>query len=130
MHEVGQTYRFSESWGKIAAGTKGRLMATISYSHISSVYGAVVEVSSRGSAWKYSIKDNFTIVDKCEDLNDETEITFVPLRVLIPITDDNIIVWGLGNKWNVRESDWYNNWRKETKEKWGYDIHERLYGKK
>lgn len=131
MHEVGQTYRFAESWGKIASGTKVRLMATISYNNLpTSVYGAVVEVSSRGNAWKYAPKDNFTIVDKCDDLDEETQITFIPLRNLIPVIDDKIIVWGIGQKWNVREADWYNNWRKECKERWGYDVHERLYGKK
>jgi hypothetical protein len=106
-------------------------MATISYKNMSpsAPYGAVVEVGSRGNAWKYSPVENFTIVSKCEDLDEETQITFVPLRILTPIDDDKIIVWGLGNKWNVREADWYNNWRKECKDKWGYDIHERLYTK-
>lgn len=130
MHEVGVIYKLSESWGKLATNTKVRLMATISYTNLpTSIYGAVVETRSRGNPWKYANKETFTIVDKCEDLDEETQITFIPLSKLIPVDDDNIIVWGLGQKWTVREADWYNNWRKECKDKWGYDIHERLYTK-
>jgi hypothetical protein len=129
MHKVGERYQLGEKWGKYPMGMKVKLMVTISYDNalLSQNHAGVIEVSNGGSEWKYVTPTNFTIIDRCEDLNDSTSITFIPLRLLIPIDNDKIIIWSLANKWNVRETDYYNNWRKETFLKYGYDIHEFLY---
>jgi len=124
MINVGDTVRLKENYNKMPKGTKVRFMAKIDFSpnwqYENKTYGAVISYH-RGSEWRFADKTRFDVLELSEDLDDETKITFISYNVLEPIdnNDDRIILWNLANKWNVRETDWYNNWKKEYKEKYG-----------
>lgn len=126
MIKVGDVVRLSEDYSKIPKGTKVRYMAKIDFSpdwqYENKSYGAVVAYH-RGSEWRFSDKNRFSILEMSDELSDDTKITFISYNKLEPIdeNDDRMILWNLAHKWNVRETDWYNNWRKEYKEKYGRD---------
>ena len=135
MHEIGRTYILNDTWMQYPKGMKVKLMALMENSLLFSLdgtkmYSAIIEVPIKGgTAFKY-YTGNDTIVSKSPDLNDETIITFIPLRFLSEMGEEDkykIIIWNLANKWNVSQTDSYNNWRKSFLLKYGYDIHKSVY---
>ena len=133
MHEVGKIYKLNDSWMRYPKGMKVKLMALLENKFLSwdgkKMYSAVIEVSNNGSAFKYYTGDD-DIVAKADDLTEDTLITFIPLRYLSEMEEedkDKIIIWNLAHKWNVYETDSYNKWRKEHMLKYGYDLHKMVY---
>lgn len=133
MHEVGKVYILNNPWMKYPKGMKVKLMALLEHKYLSwdgkKVYSAIIEVPNNGSAFKYYQGDDI-IVTKADDLTEDTLITFIPLRFLSDMEEedkDKIIIWNLAHKWNVYETDSYNKWRKEHMLKYGYDLHKSVY---
>lgn len=133
MHEVGLTYILNNNWIRYPKGMKVRLMALIESSFTTlnneKLYSAIVEVSNGGSEFKY-FNEKDTIKVKSGYLTEDTQINFIPLRYLSPLTNDekyNFIIHNLSIKWNVYETDSYNKYIKEFIDKFGYNIHEKIY---
>lgn len=128
MLKLDHTYRVNtDDLLFLAKNSKVIVRAIILYDNIQTDnYSAIVEVIN-GPEYKYVDKSNFIIIKKSEKLTENTKTMFVTSHSLSPCEDDEIIVYGLKTKWNVRKTDWYREYRADHFSKHGYDVHDMIY---
>lgn len=131
MIKVGDIVRVKERQNKIAEGQKVILRARISFiteTGYEFANGCIIQIHN-GYEFKHTDLKRIKIIEMDKEIDPDDKIMFIPEFQLEPFdhNDDSIIVKGFYTKWNVYMTDWYNNYRKEYKEKYGHDIHNLIY---